>query len=83
LNRPWYQAAPAFRDRPAFWQIHDVIEGLALGDALSEPRGVFVRVAREAAALDSVPEKIAKRAAKLNDVRSESIQFYVTFIAKY
>ena len=40
-------------NRPTVRQIHDVIEGFALGDALSKPRGVFVRVTREAAALDS------------------------------
>ena len=70
-------------NRAAVRQIDDVVESLALGDAFGKPCSVFVRIAREAAALNFVPEKIAKRAAGPNDFRRECVQFYVTFIAEY
>jgi hypothetical protein len=66
----------------AIRQIHDVAEGFTLGDAVGEPRGIFVGIAGEAAALNSVPKKIAKRAVRPNDFRGKCIQLYVTLIAE-
>ena len=63
-------------------QVHDLIEGLAFGDALLEAGNVLVDVAREISQLGPVTEKIAKMASRLNDFRGKSVQFDITLVAK-
>ena len=71
------------RKSPPVRQIHDVVECFPLGDAIGEPGHIFIRIAGKVAALDSMPEQIAQQAARLYDVRGESVQFDITLVAKY
>jgi hypothetical protein len=57
------------RKSPPIRQIRDVVERFSLGDAFRQPGYILIRIAREVAALDSMPEQIAQQAARLYDVR--------------
>ena len=63
-------------------KVHDLIEGLAFGDAFLEACDVFVDIARETAELHPVLEEVAQEASRFNDFRRKTVQFDITLVAK-